>query len=523
MIVLVLISATVVALSILYFIANRKLNYWDKRGVPFEKPLPLFGNFAGYILLKAYWGKSVQKLCKRFQKEPYFGVYYGTEPALVVQDPELIKLITTKDFYYFSSREISNYTHLEIMTQNLFFTQGNRWKVLRQNLTPLFSSSKMKNMFHLVENCSKMFETLLDEETKKSPDLDVRATSVRFAMDSITSCAFGVNSNVMGKDCDNNPFKVMGDLLFELSNYRGFKIVARAIWPYVFYGLGFKTFPKELDTFFNKLLSDVFKDRNYKPSARNDFVDLMLNLKENKFLSGDSMSNVKSESEKKERINLEVTDELLIAQCIVFFAAGFETSASVMCFTLYELAKNPEKQLRLFDEVDAYLKKSGGKVTYECLTELPYLEACVNEAMRLYPVLGVLAREVVEPYTLPSGLVLEKGMRIHLPVYHLHHNADLFPDPEKYRPERFMGEEKKNIVPYSYMPFGEGPRICIGMRFARMQMIAGMVTLLKKYSLSLAPGMPREVDFEPRTFVTQAKEPIRLTLTPRPGPERMFA
>ncbi|XP_047999209.1 cytochrome P450 6B2-like [Leguminivora glycinivorella] len=523
MIALLLISATIVALSILYFIANKKLNYWEKRGVPFEKPVPIFGNFAGYILLKSYWGKATQKLCQKFQKEPYFGVYYGTEPALVVQDPELIKLITTKDFYYFSSREISNYTHLETITQNLFFTQGNRWKVLRQNLTPLFSSSKMKNMFHLIENCTKTFENLLDEETNKCPELDIRATAVRFAMDSITSCAFGINSDVMGKNCENNPFKVMGDVIFELTNIRGFKIVARAIWPYVFYGLGFRTFPDEIDTFFNRLLSDVFKERNYKPSTRNDFVDLMLNFKGSKNMSGDSMSNVKSESEKKERIHLEVTDDLLIAQCMVFFAAGFETSASVMCFTLYELAKNPEKQPRLFEEVDAYLKKTGGKVTYDCLTELPYMEACVNEAMRLYPVLGVLAREVVEPYTLPSGLVLEKGMRVHLPVYHLHHNADLFPEPEKYRPERFMGEEKQNIVPYTYMPFGEGPRICIGMRFARMQMFAGLVTLLKNYSLRLAPGMPREVDFEPRTFVTQAKNPIRLTLTPRSCTQRMVA
>ncbi|KAI5630784.1 cytochrome p450 domain-containing protein [Phthorimaea operculella] len=197
---------------------------------------------------------------------------------------------------------------------------------------------------------------------------------------------------------------------------------------------------------------------------------LVLNLKKNQYIVGDSLSNLKSEVGKK--ISLKADDELMVAQCMSFFAAGFETSATTLSYTIYELAKNKQAQ-------------------------------------------NLVAEEVVEDYTLPSGLLLSEGLRVHIPVYHLHHDPRNFPDPHSFKPERFLAENKHNIKPYTYMPFGEGQRICIGMRFAKMQMLAGLVTLLNSYSVELAPGMPREVELEPRAFVTQPTQGIHLKLVPR--------
>ncbi|KAI5632204.1 cytochrome p450 domain-containing protein [Phthorimaea operculella] len=331
-------------------------------------------------------------------------------------------------------------------------------------------------------------------------------------MDCIGSCAFGVETNAMGKDIENNPFKKLGSMIFEVSNVRGLSFIGRAIWPSVFYGLGMKVFPVKLNTFFNDLLTGVFKSRNYEASSRNDFIDLVLNLKKNQYIVGDSLSNLKSEVGKK--ISLKADDELMVAQCMSFFAAGFETSATTLSYTIYELAKNKQAQNLVAEEVKRYLQKHK-RVDYSCVTELPYSEACIDEALRLYPVLGILTREVVEDYTLPSGLLLSEGLRVHIPVYHLHHDPRNFPDPHSFKPERFLPENKHNIKPYTYMPFGEGQRICIGMRFAKMQMLAGLVTLLNSYSVELAPGMPREVELEPRAFVTQPTQGIHLKLVPR--------
>lgn len=456
---LVLTSLITSIVYLVYLISKKKFNYWKNKNVPYIKPLPILGNYGDYMLQKHFQGLALQKLCLKFSAQPYFGIFFGTEPVLVVQNPDIIKDVFTKDFYYFNGREITNYAHKETITRNLFFSGGDNWKVVRQNLTPLFSSSKMKKMFHLIEKCGHYFESTLDDEIDVTDVIETRDLCARFTMDSICSCAFGVDANVMGKNLDS-PFRLMADELFLPTTYRGFKIIFRAIWPAVFYGLGFKHFPSTLNHFFSQLLKGVFDSRDNKPSARNDFVDLVLSLKNQSILTGDCLSNLKTG--KNDKIQLKVDDDLLVSLCIMFFAAGFETSATTMSFTMFEFAKHPEVQRKAMEEVDEFLRRHGNMLNYECINELPYLEACIYETLRRYPVLGVLTREAMDTYEFSTGLRIDKGVRIHIPVYHMHHNPDYFPEPEKYKPERFLAENKKDVKPYTFFPFGEGPRICIG-------------------------------------------------------------
>ncbi|CAH0696923.1 unnamed protein product [Spodoptera exigua] len=515
---IVLASLVFVIFSLIYYLSRKKLGYWKKKNVPHADPLPILGNYGNYILQKEYPGQMIQKLCLKFKNEPYFGAYYGTEPVLIVKDPEIIKHVLTKDFYYANGRESSNYSNGEIITQNLFFSAGDNWKVVRQNLTPLFSSLKMKNMFYLIEKCTIGFEDMLDDEIKMSNVVEVRKTASKYTMDCICSCAFGVESNTMTQK-ENNPFQLMADEIFESSRYRGFKIIFRAVWPSIFYRIGLKIFPSTIDRFFFKLLTGVFESRDYKPSPRNDFVDLLLNLKKEDHITGDSISNVKTGNEKK--VQLKVDDELLVAQCILFFSAGFETSATTMSFTLYELAKHPEVQKKAAEEVDEFMRRHKNKLVYDCVTELPYLEACMYETLRKYPVLGNLTREVMDDYVLPTGLKLDVGVRIHVPVYHMHNNPEFFPEPHKYKPERFLPENKEQVNPNTFFPFGSGPRLCIGMRFAKMQVMSGLITFLKKYKVELAEGMEEELVFDPKTFLTQPlTNCIALKMTEREGWEQ---
>lgn len=458
---LVLVSSVVaLILYFLYYVSTLKFDYWKKKKVPFAKPVPLLGNYGELILLKKHVGIVVQDLCKRFPNAPYFGAFYGTEPVLIIQDPQLLKLVMTKDFYYFSSREITKYTTREVFTKNLFFSGGDRWKVTRQNLTPLFSSAKMKNMFYLIENSARVLETMFDKYMEKSNGFEAREIMARYTISGVCSCAFGIDTHTLDKP-DGNPFAAIADSVFEGTAYRGFKTNTRAIWPALFYGLGFKSFPVSINEFFSNLLVGIFAERGNKPSNRNDFVDLILSLKVNKCITGDSLSNMKTGDNKK--VDIVVDNELLVAQCITFFAAGFETTASTLSFTLYELAKHQDVQKKVHEEIDSYLKTHNNQITYESLKELTYLEAVIYEVMRLYPVLSVLAREVIDEYTFPSGLRLEKGVRVHIPLYSLHRDPVNFPEPDEFRPERFLPENKNNIKPYTFLPFGEGPRVCIGM------------------------------------------------------------
>nr|QPF77607.1 cytochrome P450 monooxygenase CYP6AE134v2 [Ostrinia furnacalis] len=511
-----LVFGILAVLVALVYYSTKKFNYWKKRNVPYIEPTPIFGNYGDLFLLKKNMAEVGQAICKQFPKEPYVGAFYGTEPTLIVQDPEFIKLITTKDFYYFHGREISNYVHKEPGANNVFTSYGDDWKVVRQNLTPVFSSAKMRSMFPLIETCSHTFEKLLDEDISMSDIIEVRVFMARYTMACINSCAFGVDAHTMEGDYKTNPFVQAGDRVLDTSNKNFFKSLLRSVWPKIFYLCRQTIMPPESKEFFHKFMVSVFEARNYKPTNRNDFVDFILNFKQKNYIEGDSIANIKS-SEDNKKVSMPVTDEFLVANCLIFFLAGYETSATTLSYTMYELAKSPENLKRVQKEIDEYLARNENKLEYNCVTELPFTEACVDEALRLYPVLGLITREVIEDYTLPTGVHLDKGVRIHLPVYHLHHNPEFFPEPEVYRPDRFLGEEKRKIVPHTYMPFGDGPRLCIGMRFAKMQVFAGLVTVLKKYNLELTPETPRKLEFMPTSIITQPTMPLKIKFSIREG------
>ncbi|CAH0587841.1 unnamed protein product [Chrysodeixis includens] len=505
---------------LIYFVSTRKYGYWKKKNVPHIKPTFILGNYGDWILMKKSISEVVQDLCEKFPNERFFGAYIGTEPVLIPKDPEIIKLIVTKDFYYFNGRDLSEHNHKEPGARNLLFSHGDNWKVLRQNMTPLFSTAKIKNMFYLIENCCYAFESMLDREVGISSKVLCEDLTARYTVECIVSCAFGVDANTMSDvDVTDNPFKKMTRFL-DPPKIVGVIRYVRLLWPTIFYGLGFQVVGNQIK-FFDNLISNVMKTRNYKPSGRNDFVDIILNWKQGNKIVGDSMKNFKSDENVK--VAIDVDNDLLLAQCLLFFNAGFGTSSSTLSFTFYELAKHEEIQDKVLAEVDAFMARHENKLTFDCLTELPYLEAVISEALRLHPILGMINREVMEDYILPGGVKLNKGLRVHLPVYYLHHNPEYFPEPEQFRPERFLGEEKKNINPYTYLPFGEGPRTCIGMRFAKMQMFAGVVTVLKKYRLELDDGMPRRLKYKPHVPTSHPEGGIRLKLVKRDGWEnRVF-
>lgn len=449
-------SVVVTLILFVFYIFQRKYNYWKNKNVVCPKPMPLLGNYGDFILQKKNLGVAIQDICRKYPDEPMIGAFYGTEPVLIVQDPELLKLVTTKDYYYFNGREVSAHTEKEVDTRNLFSTYGDKWKVLRQNLTPFFTSARMKNMFTILETYTRKFETLLDEVTEKSSVQEVGSLIARFTMDGICSCAFGVEANCMASDYDSsNPFRQIGNLIFLNTPGFGLKTVLRATWPSLFYGLGLTRLSPKIHSFFSSILHKVFSERK---TPRNDFVDLVMSWKEKSYISGDSIENMKDGGSEKR--SLQVDDELLAAQCTLFFSGGYETASATSAFMLFELAKYPEVQERLLAEVDSYIA-TRGCVQYDCVTELPYLSQCLDETLRMYPVQNMQAREVYADYTL-GGVRLVKGDRIHIPVLHLHRNPKLFPEPMEFRPERFSPENRKKIVPYSYMPFGEGPRLCIG-------------------------------------------------------------
>jgi cytochrome P450 family 6 len=150
----------------LYFYFTRNFNFWKKLGVPYVKPLPLLGNLKECVSLKFTIGEHLKNLYDEHSGKPYVGIFSFDQPSLLVRDPELVKNILVKDSKVFADRIMSVDEKLDpVFGNGLFVLKGQRWRQIRVNLTPVFTSVKMKNMFYLVEFCCKDLIDFLDRET----------------------------------------------------------------------------------------------------------------------------------------------------------------------------------------------------------------------------------------------------------------------------------------------------------------------------------------------------------------------
>ncbi len=218
-----------------------------------------------------------------------------------------------------------------------------------------------------------------------------------------------------------------------------------------------------------------------------------------------------------ERMNLAdpITDAEIRDEAATLFVAGHDTTSASLAWLWYALSQNPEVERRAAREVEAAL---GGRTpTFEDLPRLKYLEMVVKEAMRYYPASAFLfGREAVEDVEL-GGMKLRRGAWVFISPYVVQHDPKIYADPERFDPERFSPERIHRIPPYAYLPFGGGPRICIGNAFATMEMVLVAATVLQKYHLRLdqaPPAMEMEVVMRPRGG-------LRMRAVRREGPARV--
>ena len=187
-----------------------------------------------------------------------------------------------------------------------------------------------------------------------------------------------------------------------------------------------------------------------------------------------------------------MTDQQLMEEAAILFVAGHETTANALSWTWYLLSQHPSVVSRLREEFDSVL--GGRPPVFADLPRLQYSMQVIEESMRLYPPAWITDRLAVEDNEY-EGLFLPKGSRVVAYIYGVHHRPDLWPDPEAFRPERFAREEKGAYHSFAYMPFGGGPRQCIGNNFALMEIQLILLRMLSRYDMELDPG--HEIGLEP--------------------------
>lgn len=154
--------------------------------------------------------------------------------------------------------------------------------------------------------------------------------------------------------------------------------------------------------------------------------------------------------------------EQIAAQIFIFYIAGNETSSSTVAYMMYELAKNKLLLARACEDIKSTLARHGGELTYESIGEMKFIDLCVKETLRKYPGLPILNRECTKNYRIPgTNFTIEKGTPIIVSLLGIHRDAQFFPDPECFNPDRFT-DENRAYDEEMYMPFGIGPRNCLG-------------------------------------------------------------
>ncbi|EIE24557.1 cytochrome P450 [Coccomyxa subellipsoidea C-169] len=218
---------------------------------------------------------------------------------------------------------------------------------------------------------------------------------------------------------------------------------------------------------------------------------------------------------KHESSGRAVTNDEATAQAFTFLLAGYETTASALAFTIYTLAKHPEKTEKLIQEIDS-IGRSAAIGPAE-LARMPYLDACLKESMRLYPPGHITPRQpVTEDFTV-KGYIIPKGTWIHMPIFSLQRSEEYYGRPLEFIPERWVeGAPEETAlnrkVPGSWMAFGEGTRSCVGQRFALQEAKITLARLFQRFTFKLSPGQEDEAGLQLQSFFTLGpKEGIFVT------------
>ncbi|XP_058130758.1 probable cytochrome P450 6a13 [Anopheles ziemanni] len=488
----IVITGFICLVAVVYWFVNSKHNYWRDRGVAYA-PDPNF--FYGHVKGQGQTihGATInQKMYQHFKQrgEPYGGMSIFLMPSLVVVDPELVKTILVKDFNVFHDRGVFHNAKDDPLSANLFNMEGNPWRLLRQKLTPTFTSGRMKQMFGTIWDVARELEQYM-EENHRQPEVEMKDILGRFTTDVIGTCAFGIECNTL--KAPDSEFRKYGLKALELDLVTLTKFIFASSYPNVAKKLGMRIVFRDVEEFFMNIVRETVNYRETNNIQRNDFMNLLLQIK-NMGKLDDTAANVG-----KGEIGMTQTE--LAAQVFIFFLAGFETSSTTQSFCLYELAKNPDIQERLREEINSAIDANGGEVTYDTVMNIQYLDQVINETLRKYPPVDTLTRKPARDYVIPGTKhVLPEGMIVQIPVYAIQRDPDHYPDPDRFDPDRFLPEEVKKRHPYVFLPFGEGPRICIGLRFGVMQTKVGLITLLRKFRFSPSARTPDQVEFDPRSF-----------------------
>ena len=360
---------------------------------------------------------------------------------------------------------------------------------MRKLLSPTFTTGKLKSMIDPIDLLADNSIAHIKEMSQKSSSgFNIKPFLQGFSLDAINKVAFGIDTK-----CYKGENEDM--ILWTQKLMEGFAPTSKVedFFFQVFFHLPELTpggFWNEYALKFAKLTKDVCDERDAKNIHIGDFCDTLRKL--------------------KLEAKPPITDTMINSQGMIFITAGFETTSNTMGACLYFLAKNPDVQEKLYEEILDVV--GDDHITYDTIRDLAYLEASIDETLRMHPPVICHFRSCVKDCVI-KGVPFKKGTNVQLAIQACHMDPELFPEPDKFKPERFLKENADQIVPYSFRPFGAGPRVCIGQRFALTEVKLFMAKMLKEFRVVNTPQT--KMDYNLGQFFLLAYPEMFVKLEPR--------
>lgn len=334
-------------------------NYWQRMGFPVPVFEPIYGHARG-MGTSEFQAITMDRVYKNATgMGPICGMYFFTEPTAMALEPEFLKHVLVKDFSYFHDRGLFVNEETDPLSGHLFALEGERWRQIRTRVTPTFTSGKLKGMFKIMLEVS---HNLVDYLSELPKELEMKDIFCRFSTDIIASCAYGIETNTLRDE--RSRLRELGAHIFHSNFIRNSYLMMINLYRHAAKRLNLRFIEKKDEDYFVGLIRETVEYRERTGYQRNDFINLLIQLKTKGMIDGDSVGHLSFNE--------------VAAMCFTFFLAGFETSSNVITFCLYELCEQPEIQKKLRNEIKKGLERHGNQLNYESAADIPYLDQVIK-------------------------------------------------------------------------------------------------------------------------------------------------
>lgn len=492
------VATTVAAVFAWIFKLRSDYNFFNKHRIAGPDPELLWGN---WLQLKRNRIEVMEEWIHKYGK--VFGIYKAEKPMMVISDVDMIKECFVKNANIFHDRP-RVVINVEPIASSLLALQGAEWKNIRASLNPCFSAVKMKTMVRIMNTCTDNTMDVLQGHVDRGEIVDMFKIFQGLTLDVITKCALAWQV-----ECQQNPddplLSGVRKLFSEAENvvirnavrFRALRRITEWLYPYTRYH-------RITMQITENVRQAIEKRRKGEAPRMPDMLQLMMDAQVGRDTSAAAEINQ----------TMLIEDRHLLANSFVFLIAGFDTTATTLGFIMHVLAKYPEEQERILDEMTEAFPECTDELTYDEVQSLKRLDMVVSETLRMYPPVVLFVSRICKRETTIMGQLFPEGVDVMVPTWHVHHDPEFWPEPFKFDPERFS-EGRNGHHSAAYMPFGLGPRICIGKRFALLEVKIAVCKVIRNYRITQCEETQDPLKFVVPNVIINPENGIKVRLETR--------